>query len=345
MAGPTPLAPSSGSGAKGSQPAGQKAAQQAQKTARQLFKQLSNSLQNQSGMVLVVVHGARIVCNMTIPARKKNVLKIPDKRPLVEGKPVSNILDNERDKNISPWQCKCKKRPSGNDYLPCDYKPAGTWTPGVQTENCKDLKAKFPNSDQAMQAMDDFMEDGFSLNNASSMMGNILQENDFFRADTEYGNGGAGRGWIQWSYSRRTEFEAYAAANGLDPTAYQTNYDYLMNEMAGNSFNGLNHWTGGGSMDRFKSIQDLDQGTRYFENNFERAGKPHMDRRLQRAQQAKDAYQKLKDLAIPEVALLRCSYGGIISIEDPNQRTKRANIGSCVAHMPVSPGKTGNYGH
>lgn len=311
------------------------ASQQAQSQAKKLFAELKKSLTSQSGMVRIVVEGATILCNQTVPGKKINTLLVPEARALIEGRKQAAIQDNERDKHIKPWQAKCKMRPDGKgDYLPCDYQPASVWAPGVQTGKCSDMSAGFPNSDIALQAMTDMMEDGYSATQSAGMMGNILQESDFFRADSEYGTG-VGRGWIQWSYSRRSEFEAWSSAKGLDPTSYNANYDYLMAEMQGQGWGDLNHWSGNG-LDGFKSQTDLDGATRYFENNFERASKPHMDRRMKRARKAKRALETLKDLAIPEVALLRCNYKGIISVAHPGQETKKANIGSCVAHMPRS---------
>lgn len=312
-------------------PAGKQAAKKAKDAARKVFEQLRKSLENKAGQVLIVVDGAKIVCNQTAPPKTMNILKVPDPRPKAEGKHIAKILDTERTKNIDPWKCKCKAL----DMKPCDYQPAGTWVPGVQTENCSQKAAKFPNSDQALQAMQQMLQDGDSLTSAAAQMGNILQESDFFQADTEYG-GGPGRGWIQWSYSRRGEFEAWSAQQGLNPSHFQTNYDYLKAEMAGQGFGNKNHWTGGRNLDGFKSQQDLDKATEYFEKGFERASKPHMDRRIDRAHKAKDAWKQLKDLAVPELAVLRCNFGGIIEIVDPNQRTKKANIGKCVAHMPTA---------
>ena len=99
-----------------------------------LFNRQSEQLKNQAGTVLLVVDSAKIICSETIPARKINTLKVADPRSVVEGKRLANIEDVARGRNIKPWPCKCKKRPSGSDYLPCDYNPQGLWNPGVKTE-------------------------------------------------------------------------------------------------------------------------------------------------------------------------------------------------------------------
>ena len=105
-------------------------------------KQLQDKIKNKGGMIPIVVHGAKLVCSETIPAKKINTLIVKDNRTKVEGKEMANIQDQKRDTNIKPWPCKCKKRPSGSDYKPCDYKPAGPWNKGTQTENSKNEKPK-----------------------------------------------------------------------------------------------------------------------------------------------------------------------------------------------------------
>jgi hypothetical protein len=51
--------------------------------------------------------------------------------------------------------------------------------------------------------------------------------------------------------------------------------------------------------------------------------KAHLDRRQAIAKQLA---QITRELAVPEVAVLRCTKGGVIQIVDPNQSTKRAKI-------------------
>ena len=112
----------------------QQQAQDAADKARQTLSESSKSMSQTSGMVLVCVEGAQIVCNMTIPGGVLNTLKVAHPRSRVEGKRLAQVQDVKRDTNIPAWPCKCKKRPKGPDYLPCDYKPSGMWKPGVQTE-------------------------------------------------------------------------------------------------------------------------------------------------------------------------------------------------------------------
>lgn len=112
----------------------QEYAKDAAKQARKMLQDTTQAMSQKSGMVLVCVEGAKIVCNLTIPKNKINTLKVPVPRSKVEGKRLAQVQDVKRDTNIPAWPCKCRNRPSGSDFLPCDYKPAGIWTPGVQTE-------------------------------------------------------------------------------------------------------------------------------------------------------------------------------------------------------------------
>jgi len=109
-------------------------ADQAKRVFQDTFQQQARSLGNKSGQILVVVEQAQIICSQTLPGQKLNALMVAEPRSLVEGRRLANIQDVQTQRNIKPWPCKCKRRPSGNDYLPCDYKPAGLWNPGVKTE-------------------------------------------------------------------------------------------------------------------------------------------------------------------------------------------------------------------
>lgn len=296
-------------------------AQQASKAkdvAKQVLDQASKAIQDKSGMVRLVVHGAKLVCDQTIPPKKINILLVPDPRPLVEGKPQANIADKIRDKNIKPWPCKCKKRPQGSDHLPCDYRPADLWKPGVSSQT---VDSTLPNASKALGIAQQMMADGFSAVQASAMLGNIMVESQNLTKFFQSGGGG-GRGWIQWDGVRARQFQAWSQAQGLDWTSDAANYGYLQAEMGG--ING-NHWTSwkGYSLDGFKQQTDLAKATDYFMNGYERPGVPHRDWRQDRAKAIKRLLDKL---ALPEVARLTCTYGGIISIVDPGQTTKSAKL-------------------
>ena len=298
---------------------GAQKASQARDAFKQAYDAAKKALQTPAG-IRVVVHEAKLVCNMTMPDMQVNTLVVPPTRMLVEGKPLANVSDVKRDEHIKPWSCKCKLLPAGSDFLPCNYQPAGMWIPPAPAETSK---ASIPNLNKALGAMADAMGRGFSMAQAAGMLGNIMHESANMTADLEFGNG-IGRGWLQWSFGRRTAFEAWSARNGLSPASAEANSGYLWHEMGGADGN---HWTSweGYSKEGFMQTQSVDESTRYFMSGYERPNKAvaHLDRRQQVARKLEKI---AKELAVPEIAVLRCSVGGIIRIVDPNQNTKKVKV-------------------
>lgn len=109
-------------------------------------------------------------------------------------------------------------------------------------------------------------QDGYSKAAAAAIVGNAMHESAQFKADTEYGGGG-GRGWLQWTGPRRTNFENWSASQGLEPTSDNANYGFMIYELAGGTGS---QWTGGASTKEFNSITDPIEATTYFMNNYER---------------------------------------------------------------------------
>ena len=177
-------------------------------------KDVSKSLKNTSGMILVVVDGAQIICNKTIPSNKINILKVTEPRAKVEGKNLANISDVARDKNIKPWAAKCRCRPSGKDYLPCEYKPQGKWNPPVKTETSsgkspsqpQQQKPKPPKSKAEKLGLKDGLRHGQegmnnlnsspttmqALQNAAQKTGNNIQDLQAMSIIESTGNAGVG---------------------------------------------------------------------------------------------------------------------------------------------------------
>ncbi len=304
----------------GSGSAASKKASNAQKIFQQAYDAAEKAIKANAGLVRVVVDGAKMVCSMTIPPETIQTLTVPPTRSIVEGKPLANVSDVVKDTNIAPWPCKCKLLPAGNDFLPCAYTPATLWMPPAPAESSV---PSIPNVNKAIAAMSDAMSRGYSLAQAAGMLGNIMHESDFMRADTEYGGGG-GRGWLQWTGGRRTSFESWSARNGLHPASADANSGYLWHEMAG--YDG-NHWTSwnGYSQAGFQQTTTPEGAAKYFMDGYERpnAALAHLDRRQSIAKQLAKVG---KELAVPEVALLRCGVGGVIRIVDPNQSTKRVKF-------------------
>ena len=71
---------------------------------------------------------------------------------------------------------------------------------------------------------------GFSEYSTAGVMGNINGESGFDPAIIEAGNG-IGYGLCQWSYGRRTNYEAYAASKGKEPSDVNTQIEFLLGDL------------------------------------------------------------------------------------------------------------------
>lgn len=128
---------------------------------------------------------------------------------------------------------------------------------------------------------------------AAGIVGNIGAESNFDPAIIERGTG-IGRGWIQWSYGRRTAFENWAKRNNISPDTAEANYRYLLYEMKGNDGN---HWSPRADTPshlRVRNLQeyiqkstDPETAAKLFMYNYERprADVQHLDRRISYAKQ------------------------------------------------------------
>lgn len=140
----------------------QKLATQAQDKFKSTMDKAKSQIKSKGGMQRVVVDGAKIVCDQTLPPQTMNTLNVPDPRPTSEGKAVANIEDVERGKNISPWPCKCKMLPAGSDFQPCNYNPSGKWRPGVKSEDSQHSSPQKSNSPSSSKNFDQGYRDGYN---------------------------------------------------------------------------------------------------------------------------------------------------------------------------------------
>ena len=119
---------------------------------------------------------------------------------------------------------------------------------------------------KGLQLVNTLVSKGYSPVSAAAIAGNAAHESDNFRAYEEYAPnsyGTKGVGFLQWTNSRRGEFESYARNKGVDPKSFEASAGYIADEMAGGR-----HWSGGMSTDRFKGITDLNQATQTFQNTY-----------------------------------------------------------------------------
>jgi hypothetical protein len=88
-----------------------------------------------------------------------------------------------------------------------------------------------------------------------------------------------GFGWAQWTGSRRREFEAWSAQQGLNPSSPEANYGFLLHELQSSKFAGF--------MKRLRQQETFAGATALTEHEFEgpavQTGRPGYARKAQRA--------------------------------------------------------------
>ena len=126
------------------QPPPAQKAKQIQQAAEKALDQACQAIEKQSGLVYLVVHGAQIICDKTIPAKKINTLLVPDPRPLVEGKQanVSDVVVGRTSAVAVQVQAPAERE----GYLPCKYAPVDF---GCRATN-QIVNQDMPNAKKAM---------------------------------------------------------------------------------------------------------------------------------------------------------------------------------------------------
>ncbi|WP_187275091.1 phage tail tip lysozyme, partial [Methylobacterium sp. WL120] len=115
---------------------------------------------------------------------------------------------------------------------------------------------------------------------AAGIVGNLGHESAGFTAYQEAnprGGGRGGAGWAQWTGPRRRQFEAWAAAKGLDPKSDAASYGFLKHEL---------NTTESGALAAVRKQSSVQGATVAFENGFERAGVKNWGSRMKYANQA-----------------------------------------------------------
>lgn len=120
---------------------------------------------------------------------------------------------------------------------------------------------------------------GFSAEAAAGVMGNMYAESNCTPNIEEYGGGG-GFGLCQWTASRRTDLVNWCANNGYDYKSLEGQLNFMLYEVE--TYN----------MTYIKTISSVEEATRVFLTDFERAG---IVRWSVRINAANDYYSRWKD--------------------------------------------------
>ena len=150
-----------------------------------------------------------------------------------------------------------------------------------------------------------FTKAGLSPAATAGIMGNLYQESGVNPKSIQGGGKGPAAGMFQWENyntksSRWKALYDYAASKGKDWTDLDSQLNYALSEINGNSNCNWNNawknsnWSNAGTApvtrEQFKSETDVEKATRQFEAAFERAGKPNMPRRIDAAAQYYNLY-------------------------------------------------------
>lgn len=126
---------------------------------------------------------------------------------------------------------------------------------------------------------------GLSDLHAAAIMGNIQHESGFDPSAIEAGNG-IGLGLCQWSYGRRDQLEAYAAALGKPPSDLLTQLNFFWMEYypgASSSYANFQWILSSYSYDDFIAADSIADATTIFCHGWERPGIPRLERRISSA--------------------------------------------------------------
>ena len=142
-------------------------------------------------------------------------------------------------------------------------------------------------SDTAQAVWTFFTGKGFTKECTAGIMGNLQQESGMDPTRYQSG-GGKGRGICQWSYGedRFKNLEAHAASKGKDWKDLQSQLEFLDMELQGKDATTLKYlkkYVGG--YEEFKKLTDVRKACKVFEDSFERAGIPAMEKRYKYAEE------------------------------------------------------------
>ena len=176
----------------------------------------------------------------------------------------------------------------GGDANAATLDQAPDYTSDARGDGPRPQVGQLPPNARAKEFYKQLIKDGVPAAAAAGIVGNIQAESAFDPAVIEKGTG-IGRGLIQWSYERRTNFENYCKRNKINPNSMQANYEYLMYEMKGNDGN---HWLPAPYTPRGMEVRSYEEfvkkattpakAAKLFMYNYERPNKrvAHLDRRI-----------------------------------------------------------------
>jgi len=145
-------------------------------------------------------------------------------------------------------------------------------------------------SDTAKAVWKFFTGKGFTPAATAGILGNMYQESGVNPSAIQGGGKGPAAGICQWeNYNKKSarwkNMSDYAASKGKNWTDLQSQLEWLDMELQGKDSTTLSLLKKKvGGYENFKKMTNINEATRVFEESFERAGKPNMERRYSAAQ-------------------------------------------------------------
>lgn len=183
------------------------------------------------------------------------------------------ILDAQKDNETDYKKLQSKGlneffvKDGGFDILVTKMKEAGIGTGGGGgNENNPDggtNEGDMSGSTGQEQAMNYFMSQGMSKEQAAGIVGNLMQESGA-GIDPNAKNASGHRGIAQWDANRWGNFEKWASKKGLDVNTREAQLQWIMEEMRTGS--------GGLGIERFKKTKTAEEAGGLFLSDFERSG-------------------------------------------------------------------------
>ena len=174
---------------------------------------------------------------------------------------------------------------------------------------------------------------GYSKECTAGIMGNLQQESGMNPTRKQSG-GGVGRGIAQWTVGseRFQGLESVAKAKGKDWTDLQSQLEFIHMELQGKApkdnytFTVLKKQQG--SWENFAKMTDINKACKAFEDAFERAGKPMMEKRYAYAKQYYDKFAGSSAASIgnPE-AIFSIKAKGTLSWPCPSTKSISSKFG------------------
>jgi flagellum-specific peptidoglycan hydrolase FlgJ/phage-related protein len=145
-----------------------------------------------------------------------------------------------------------------------------------------------------------FTGKGYSPQATAGILGNMTQESGVDPTVIQGGGKGPAAGICQWeNYNNKSarwkQMSDYAASKGKDWKDLQSQLEFVDMELSGTG--NVDKYTStllkryAGSYDAFKQETDINRATKLFEDSFERAGKPNMERRYSAAKTYYDQFK------------------------------------------------------